>query len=56
MKIKFVPLLQLQRNLYSILNGQEHFQTYLKKILNTDTSDVELLPILLMNPMGKAHV
>ncbi|MEM1308265.1 MAG: hypothetical protein AAGF98_01975 [Cyanobacteria bacterium P01_H01_bin.153] len=55
MKIKFVPLLQLQHNLYSISNVQERFQTYLETMLNTDASDVEFLPMMLMNPMGKAH-
>lgn len=56
MNIEFVPLLQLQRNLYGIPNGQERFQTYLETMLKADASDVELLPMMLMNPMGKAHI
>ncbi|MEM9008229.1 MAG: hypothetical protein AAGE59_32565 [Cyanobacteria bacterium P01_F01_bin.86] len=56
MKIEFVPLLQLQRDLYNIPRGQERFQTYLKTILNADASDIELLPMAAINPMGKAHI
>ncbi|ASC71266.1 hypothetical protein XM38_022180 [Halomicronema hongdechloris C2206] len=56
MKIEFVPLLQLQRDLYSIPRGQERFQTYLETMLNAGASDVELLPMVVINPMGKAHI
>lgn len=56
MKIEFVPLLQLQRDLYSIPRGQERFQTYLETMLNADASDAELMPMVTMNPMGKDHI
>ena len=56
MKIEFVPLLKLQRALYNIPRGQERFQTYLKTILNADASDIELLPMAAINPLGKAHI
>ena len=56
MKIEFVPLLQLQRDLYNLPRGQARFQTYLDTLLNADASDAELLPMVAMNPMGKAHI
>ncbi|MEO0537311.1 MAG: hypothetical protein AAF215_26075 [Cyanobacteria bacterium P01_A01_bin.123] len=56
MKIEFVPLLQLQRNLYNTPRGQERFRIYLETMLNADASDVELLPMATMNPMGQAHI
>jgi|GEM_PF-5667018 len=40
MKAEFVPLLQLQRDLYNISNGQERFHVYLKTMLDADTSDI----------------
>jgi hypothetical protein len=56
MKIEFVPLLQLQRDLYSIPRGQERFHAYLKTIINADGSDLNVPPLVAMNPMGKDHV
>ena len=56
MKLKFVPLLQLQRDLYNIPKGQERFRTYLATLVNADASDVEFPPLAAMNPMGKDHI
>ncbi|NJM96844.1 MAG: hypothetical protein HC800_06330 [Phormidesmis sp. RL_2_1] len=56
MKIELVPLLQLQRDLYSIPRGQERFRTYLKTIINADGSDLEVPPLAVINPMGKDHI
>ena len=56
MKIEFLPLLQVQRDLYDIPSGHERFRAYLETMLNDDASDAELLPMVTMNPMGKAHV
>jgi hypothetical protein len=56
MELELVPLLQLQRDLYDIPNGQARFQIYLETMLNADASDAELLPLVSMNPMGKAHI
>ena len=56
MKLEFVPLLQRQRDLYSISNGQERFRSYLETMLNIDASDVEFFPLVAMNPMGKEHI
>ncbi|MGF1568973.1 MAG: hypothetical protein ACFCVD_13040 [Nodosilinea sp.] len=56
MNIEFVSLLQLQRSLYTIPQGQERFRTYLETIINADGSDLEMPPLAIMNPMGKDHI
>jgi hypothetical protein len=56
MNIEFVPLLQIQRDLYSLPKGPERFRAYLKTMVNSDGSDVRLPPLVAMNPMGKNHV
>jgi len=56
MNIEFVPLLQIQRDLYGIPRGPERFNAYLKTMVNSDGTDVRLPPLVAMNPMGKNHV
>jgi len=56
MNIEFVPLLQMQRNLYSLPRGPERFRAYLETMVNSDGTDVRLPPLVAMNPMGKDHV
>lgn len=56
MNLEFVPLLQLQRDLYNIPRGEERFHTYIQTITNADASDIELPPLAAMNPMGKEHI
>jgi hypothetical protein len=56
MKLHYVPLLGIQRELQAMPRNFERFQTYLSTILNADRTDVELAPLLAMNPMGKDHV
>jgi hypothetical protein len=56
MNIEFVPLLQTQRDLYSLPKGPERFRAYLKTMVNSDGTDVRLPPLVAMNPMGKAHL
>ncbi|MEM7062811.1 MAG: hypothetical protein AAF572_06575 [Cyanobacteria bacterium P01_B01_bin.77] len=56
MKIECIPLIQLQRDFYNIPRGQERFQVYLETMLNADVSDVDLLPMVIMNPMGRGHI
>ena len=56
MKLNYVPLLHVQRDLHDLPRGPERFREYLRTILNDDGSDVELPPLVLMNPMGKDHV
>jgi hypothetical protein len=56
MKLDYVPLLRVQRDLHGIPRGPERFQAYLHTILNDDATDVALPPLVLMNPMGRDHV
>ncbi len=56
MKLDYVPLLQVQRELHDIPPGQSRFQQYLRTIWSPDGTDGVLLPLLAMNPMGKGHV
>ena len=56
MNIEFVPLLQIQRDLYSLPKGPGRFRAYLKTMVNSDGTDVRLPPLVAMNPMGKDHV
>lgn len=54
MKLEFVPLLQVQRDLYDIPRGWTRFNSYLEAL--TGGTDDMVLPLSAMNPMGKAHV
>jgi hypothetical protein len=56
MKLDYVPLLRVARQLYGIPLGRERFGQYLRTITNDDGTDVELIPLLIMNPMAKGHV
>lgn len=56
MKFELVQLLKIQRDLYHVANGPERFRAYLDTMLTTDASDVDLFPMVTMNPMGKAHI
>ena len=56
MNIEFVPLLQLQRDLYRIPRGPERFNAYLKTMANEDRTELRLPPLVAMNPMAKDHV
>lgn len=55
MKVEFVRLLQIQRDLYRLPRGWERFQAYLKTMVDPRTGDLAL-PLVPMNPMGKEHV
>lgn len=55
MKLEFVPLLGLQRDLYRIPRGFERFREYLRVMIDPSGNDLAL-PIVAMNPMGKDHV
>jgi len=56
MNLTYVPLLYIQRELQGLPRNYERFQQYLRTIIKADGSDVELVPMLAMNPMGKDHV
>jgi hypothetical protein len=55
MKLAYVPLLQVQRDLYRIPRGRERFRTYLRTMLDSTGQDLEL-PLVAINPMAKDHV
>ena len=55
MLLEYVPLLQVQRDLYSIPRGGSRFRAYLHTMIDPHTRDLRL-PLVTMNPMGKEHV
>ena len=63
MILDYVPLLRVMRELHGIprgqppdFNGMKRFKHYLRTIFDYDRKVVKLLPLLMMNPMGKDHV
>jgi hypothetical protein len=55
MRLSFLPLLQVQRDLYALPRGMERFREYIKAMTDPETGDLAL-PLVAMNPMGKDHV
>ncbi len=55
MKLTYVPLLQIQRELQGLPRNHERFRQYLRTIC-PDAATLELPPLAIMNPMGKDHV
>lgn len=55
MKLEYVPLLRVQRDLYQMPRGFERFREYLATMIDAQTRDIRL-PLVAMNPMGKDHV
>src|SRR6267142_1650963 len=55
MELEFVPLLNIQRDLYRLPRGMERFGAYLRTMVDANTGDLAL-PLVAMNPMGKDHV
>jgi hypothetical protein len=55
-KVDYVPLLQVQRDLHGIPRGMERFRQYLRTIANEDGTSLGLPSLVTMNPMGKDHV
>lgn len=56
MKLEYVPLLQVQRDLHSMPRDMKRFQKYLQLLTTPDGSGLEFPPLVIMNPMGKEHV
>jgi hypothetical protein len=54
MKLEYVPLLRVQRELQGLPRNYARFQQYLRTMLSEN--GVELPPLGSMNPMGKDHV
>ena len=55
MQLTHVPLLRVQRELYTMPRGMERFREYIKTMVDAQTGDLAL-PLVAMNPMGKDHV
>ena len=55
MRLSFLPLLQIQRDLYAKPRGMERFREYIKTMTDPETGDLAL-PLVAMNPMGKDHI
>lgn len=55
-KIQYVPLLPVQYGIQSLPRDYSRFQQYLRTVMNAAGTGPELIPLLLANPMGKAHV
>jgi hypothetical protein len=55
MNFEYVPLLQIQRDLYKLPRGFERFREYLRTMIDPDSGDLKL-PLVAMNPMGKDHL
>ena len=55
MTLEFVPLLQIQRDLYALPRGMERFREYIRTMTDAETGDLAL-PLVAMNPMGKDHI
>jgi hypothetical protein len=55
MPLSFLPLLQIQRDLYALPRGMERFREYIKTMTDAETGDMAL-PLVAMNPMGKDHI
>lgn len=55
MKVTFLPLLQIQRDLYALPRGMDRFREYITTMTDAETGDLAL-PLVAMNPMGKEHI
>src|SRR5947209_7485423 len=56
MKLEYVPLLQLQREIQGLPRNYERFRQYLRTITSQGGAGLKLPSLLMMNPMGKDHV
>jgi hypothetical protein len=56
MKVRYFPLLPVQRGLQALPRNYARFQQYLRTVMNADGTGPELTPLLLANPMAKEHV
>jgi len=55
MYCEYVPLLQMQRDLYRIPLGQPRFDAYLRMMIEPSRQDLRY-PFHLLNPMAKDHI
>ena len=54
MSLSHTPLLQIQRDLFNLPRGWVRFERYLERMIG-GTQEM-ILPLAVLNPMGKAHV
>jgi hypothetical protein len=55
MLLDYVPLLQVQRDLYALPRNMARFRQYLRTMIDREKQDLKL-PLVAMNPMGKEHL
>ena len=55
MTLEYMPLLQVQSDLYALPRDRTRFEAYLATMTDGRTGDLAL-PLSAMNPMGKEHV
>jgi hypothetical protein len=55
MRLEYLPLPRIQRDLHRLPIGMDRFREYLDALIDKDADDIKL-PLSGMNPMGKAHV
>jgi hypothetical protein len=56
MKLDYVPLLPVQRELQGLPRNYERFRQYLRTVMGPDGEGPERLPLLVANPMARDHV
>jgi len=55
MKLEYVRMLSVQRDIYRIPRGPDRFREYLGTMLDPETGELRL-PLTAMNPMAKDHL
>src|SRR6185369_3088721 len=56
MDLELEPLFAVQRDLYRIPRGMERFHAYVKVLRGARPDDLDVPPLVAMNPMAKDHV
>ncbi|WZP00049.1 hypothetical protein EP7_001666 [Isosphaeraceae bacterium EP7] len=56
MRLEFVPLLAMQRELYRIPRGLDRFRAYLRMMQGDDRNDSRVAPLVALNPMARDYV
>lgn len=56
MKLNYVPLLPLQRQLQGLPRNYARFREYLRQIMNEEGTAPAKVPLLFANPMAREHV
>lgn len=56
MRIEYIPLLKLQRDVYRMPRGFDRFKHYLQTMVNDTGDDLSIPPLVIINPMAREHV